>query len=87
MTIRFRRLAIAAAAAVALVGVTGCRIHPSSPGFDLPTGGGLWIIDVDTPDRGTVRGVWSFCLGTEETPRPCGTSPQHNWTEIGVVGG
>jgi hypothetical protein len=86
---RKKTLAVAAVAAVALVGVTGCRIHPSSPGFNVPTGGAVWFVDTDSDGDGHLdtRGVWTFCLGSDTNPKPCGTTPQHNWTPIGGIDG
>lgn len=86
-----RKLALAAAAAVtAVAGLTGCTLHPSSPGF-LPDGSSVWILDVErddtgdgTPDR-TVR-MWAYwCHGTVEQPQPCGTARNWQWGDLGTV--
>jgi len=88
---RTRVLTLTAVAAAATSLLTGCRIVPGSPGFDVPNGSAVWFLDVDTDDDGdgrtdrTVRGVWTFCLGTPEQPKPCGTTPDHSWREIGTV--
>ena len=49
-----RKLVLVALAAAAALGLTGCRLHPSSPGF-LPDGSSVWIFDVDKDDGTTVR--------------------------------
>jgi hypothetical protein len=85
-----RKTLLLALAAAAALGLTGCRLHPSSPGF-LPDGSSVWILDVDRDDNGdgvtdrTVRTWMYWCHGTPEAPQPCGTERQWAWGELGTV--
>ena len=85
-----RKTALAALAAAATLTLTGCRLHPSSPGF-LPDGSGVWFFDTDRDDTGdgvpdrTVR-MWAYwCFGTEQEPKACGTTRQWSWGDLGTV--
>lgn len=79
-----KKTLLVALAAAAALGLSGCRLHPSSPGF-LPDGSSVWFFDVDRDDGTTVR-TWAYwCHGTEEAPQPCGTERNWAWGEIGTV--
>lgn len=85
-----RRLALAATALLAAGTLTGCQIHPSSPGF-LPDGSSLWFLDMPRDDNGdnvpdrTVR-MWAYwCHGEPDRPLPCGTTRQWAWGDLGTV--
>lgn len=73
-------------AATAALGLTGCRLHPSSPGF-LPDGSSVWILDQDKDDGTTVRTWMYWCHGTVEQPQECGTERNWQWGDLGTVAG
>ena len=76
-----KRLILAAAA---IIGLSGCTLHPSSPGF-LPDGSSIWIFDAPQDD-GTVNRTWLYwCYGTPEQPQPCGTERNWSWGSLGKV--